>query len=744
MKMNLSSRWNRARQPVLLAPCAVLLAVLAARAAEAPPQAPAGAELSSADWLKAQPKPAFRADYTLPRLTRYGWVLPFETKVELTESWGYALEFGGYVDDETVKRLDDPKSEESRMVALAKQDPRRYPVAVICSRKLPGTEAPPETWTRNKDGKVLNAKAKSMDGTQWSEGAGAVFSPEAPLSVWQLAGKYRADPLTELQKRGLPLSIVLNGGEYGVGVLGFGRPVWSQDPKICAAVAAEPFKGNWQDYVSDRKAKSEKAIADVVRAAVPKRDVYVYYTAGGGTLRNKDWQINDWGAQWKHMRGVSDLPSNEIYYKHFNDGFTGRLNLLSLALNAVSNEIATGDKLSYNWICAGWPRGKPAEFFADLARWTGFLKCYYTAGMLGANVGYYDFPPGGFGAKFPVERPPEWLKQMVASAHVHALFSQYEDLIRQGDLLPGPMKHAISVSDPAYEFPTGDETARVLVRKQRGLPTWLITAWASAGADRPVTVKVPELGRMELQARVCGSVYRASLAEGQVTLVQLDPDGATYTEVKTGTPVLKPVDLSVVKPTTKGLLLWLAADTGVTKSVDGKVSAWEGAGSTALKLTQADATHQPQWVATGINGKPALHCEEGRQWLALSLSDEQGKAFVGSLTIFTVFTGVRPNGDNRVLSAIADQGSDWVSGKGFKVTDGADPAALKQGIQTRVTNGELRTPLKLLAVGSMHGGGYTGFTGDLAEMLVYQGNLPPTTAALVLDYLNDRYTQKAP
>jgi hypothetical protein len=46
----------------------------------------------------------------------------------------------------------------------------------------------------------------------------------------------------------------------------------------------------------------------------------------------------------------------------------------------------------------------------------------------------------------------------------------------------------------------------VLVRKQRGKATWLITAWASAGADRPVTVKIPELGRIELQARICGSV----------------------------------------------------------------------------------------------------------------------------------------------------------------------------------------------------------------------------------------------
>jgi hypothetical protein len=47
-------------------------------------------------WLKAQPRPRFREGHTLPPLTRFGWTLPFETRVELTENWGFALEFGGY------------------------------------------------------------------------------------------------------------------------------------------------------------------------------------------------------------------------------------------------------------------------------------------------------------------------------------------------------------------------------------------------------------------------------------------------------------------------------------------------------------------------------------------------------------------------------------------------------------------------------------------------------------------------
>jgi hypothetical protein len=482
----------------LLVACALsVMALLRLSSAEAIPgptqtatDQPAARTLTPAEWLSEQAKPRFRPGHELPRLTRYGWILPVDARIELAEDWGYALEFCGYLDADVIARLDQPDSDESRLALLVRADPKRYPIAVICSRRLPGTEAPAETWTRDASGKVLNAQAQSMDGNQWSEGAGAVFSPEAPDAVWKLAGEYRAAPLRELQKK-VPIAMVLNGGEYGLGVLGFAKTVWSKDPRIIAAVG----QGSWEEYVSRKKARSERLIAEAVRQAVPNRMLYVYYTAGGETLRHKDATIGEWGYQWKHMRGVSDLPSNEIYYKHFNDGFTGRLNLLTLALNAVANEIASGNPLSYNWVCGGWTRGDEKVQVADMERWSGFLKCYYTAGMIGANVGYYELPPGGFATRFPADAPPIWLRQLVASAYVHALFSQVEDLVRHSDLLPGPMKHGISTTDPAYEFPTDDATARVLVRKHRTTSEWLLTAWAADGADRPVRVTIPEQGR---------------------------------------------------------------------------------------------------------------------------------------------------------------------------------------------------------------------------------------------------------
>jgi len=718
----------------------------APKEAPASPAADAGM-ITPAEWLKAQKKPAFRDGHTLPRLTRFGWVLPTDARIELAEHWGYALEFGGYVDDKVVARLDDPKSDESKLAALAKSDPGRYPLVVLCSRRLPEEEAPADAWTRDKDGKVLNGKAQSMDGTQWSEGKGAIWSPEAPEAVWQMAGEYRAGPLRELQKRGVPISMVLNGGEYGLGVLGFAKGVWSKDPRVAAAAEKQ---GGWRGYASAKKGHAERIIADAVRAAVPDRKLYIYYTAGGRTLRNKDWSIDDWGATWEHMRGVSDLPSSEVYYRHFNDGFTGRLNMLTCALNAIAAEIASGDPLSYNWVAGGWVRGNEAKNVADMDRWNGFLKCYYTAGMLGANVGYYEYPKGGFGVKFPANEPPVWLRQMAASAQVHALFSQVEDLVRNGDLLPGPMKHAISTSDPAYEFPTGDETARVLVRKHRTRPAWLVTAWAADGPDRDVTVTVPELGRLTLHARVCGSVYEATLADGKVTLTQLDEEGSSFTRVAPGKPASRPVDLTVAPPPAAGRLVWLTADDGVVKDASDKVSAWKSRGGDTgnlpespqqFSVVQKEAAKQPLWVADAVNGKAGLQFEKGKVHLAADFDEQAGGAFAGPLTVCAVFTGAVPKGDNRVVAGVVTGGSDYIAGKGFKIRDG-DPSAIElaKGVWLVCSGAKLDAPLHRLGLGVMNGGsGGPGFTGSLTEVLIYKEGLTPDRLALIEQYLKAKY-----
>lgn len=484
------------RNPVCKLAVEILCAVIVSTIIGAPVCAETALE-----HLQAAPKPHFREGHTLLPLTRWGWTMPFDVRVELADHWGYALEFGGYATPEYVAQLDDPESIPSRIVALTSSDPERYPLFVLTDRSFPD-DLPEETWCHD-------AQGNRLEGPEWK-----LWSPEAPDSVFERAGELAVKPLKKIQEKA-PIAILLNGGEYALTVYGHAKQYWEQDPTILAA------KGDrsWFEYISERKAHQELIISNAIRAQCPDRKLYIYYWTSGCPQRNQSsrWWWWVWGYKW--MRPVSDIPNSSIYFKQFNSGWTGENDMLTQALNAVAQCIALGDTLSYNWVCGGWLPGK----FSDPQLYMGYLKCYYTAGMIGGVAGYFSYPKGGFDGDVG-EKPPSWLEQMMVLGRVHALFSHLEEFLRDGDLLPGPNRHRWSKDLPAYEFPTGDPNQRVLVRKRRGRAEWLITAWTTSGAGKRVTVTIPELGTVRVRARRCGSVYRAVLQDGRPQLTLIDKD----------------------------------------------------------------------------------------------------------------------------------------------------------------------------------------------------------------------------
>ncbi|MGD8238511.1 MAG: hypothetical protein PVH68_08175 [Armatimonadota bacterium] len=461
------------------------------------------------EHLQEAPKPRFRAGHTLARLTRWGWTMPFEVRVELAEHWGYALEFGGYASPRGISQLEDPESVASRICALTASDPERYPLCVLLHRACNSKEfregLPDEAWCRDADGNLIEGKKR--------------WSPEAPDEVFEQAAALAVEPLQKIMERA-PVAIVLNGGEYGLNVYGFSKTAWQSDPRVMKA------KGDrsWFSYISERKAHQDQIIMDAVRQAVPAETLYIYYHTGAAhRKRYGSWW--HWAHEYEQLRKISDMASSSIYYKHFNTGWTGENDMLTQALNSLAQQMEFGDALSYNWMCAGWTREKQGEAaFGDLERYVGYLKCYYTAGMIGGVAGYFAHPEGGFGADVGDEAP-HWLRQMMVLGRVQALFSHLEDFLRNGELLSGPERHRWSQELPAYELPTGDADARVLARKHKERSEWLITAWAAGGDEREVAVTVPELGEVRLLARPCGSVYRAALEDGRAVLTLVDEDG---------------------------------------------------------------------------------------------------------------------------------------------------------------------------------------------------------------------------
>ncbi len=472
-------------------------------------------------YLRSQPTLKVAKGSTLHPLTRYAYSKnDFEFQKELAERWGFCLSIPGYFGDVNLENCNSPVTLEGKLVALVKSNPKRYKLQVVANRGWP--ENPPqETWCRDASGKVLSAQAKSFDGTLWTPGMDSVISPEAPDAVWEECGRMRAEPIAGLRKI-CPISMVLSGGEYGLGVIGFAGPAWAQDPKVQKARGEK----SWFDYISIQKGRESQIIADALRKAVPDRELYIYYTLSGGGQANRWWGWQDWNYDPGLMKGASDLASDEYYLSHFNAGFTctaeqlpQTCDILTAALNSRGRDIAVGLPLAYSWIWASTNK----EY--DRPRWRGLLKMLYTTGLVGANVGnYHMVTDEAFAQPFPVDKPPYWLDEITAAARVHALFSHAESFLRQGDLLPGPEMHVYSKEQPAYEFPTGDRDARVIARKHNQKAEWLITAWAGGGKDRPVTVTIPGLGKVTLQARNIGTVYTASVRADKPVLVQLPED----------------------------------------------------------------------------------------------------------------------------------------------------------------------------------------------------------------------------
>ena len=295
----------------------------------------------------------------------------------------------------------------------------------------------------------------------------------------------------------------------------------------------------------------------------------------------------------------------------------------------------------------------------------------------------------------------------------------------------------MSGDEPAYEFPTGDDTARVVVRKHRTQPLWLITAWAADGADRTVPIYVPELGQLTVEARIVGSVYKATLDKGKVTLIRQDDEGATYSAVAPGTPVVTPVNLTIPLPA-NDRLLWLVADKGVTADAAGKVSAWASQ-SGGVKVIQPDAARRPTLVAKAVSGKPAIRF--ANSFLANLDLGAQGDAFIGPLTVYAVFTDANSAARGTVVMAMVPNGNPWAADQGFAIANNiAENTQVTQGVLLKTAPGpSVAKRLQKLMIGEndQPGSGF-GFTGDVAELLVYKG-LSALNQERVRLYLENKY-----
>ena len=118
---------------------------------------------------------------------------------------------------EAIKALDDSKSEPAKVLALCASNPKRYPLCVLTPRPffVPKflDQLPESAWCHDASGKRLPGYGDRLEAR--------ALSPEAPDECFQKAGEIVGEALKAVRRKA-PIAIVLNGGEYGMPVFGFG------------------------------------------------------------------------------------------------------------------------------------------------------------------------------------------------------------------------------------------------------------------------------------------------------------------------------------------------------------------------------------------------------------------------------------------------------------------------------------------------------------------------------------------
>lgn len=492
--------------------------------------------VSPADYLNnILTAPTFRPGHTLPRLGNGAQTFSFDTDVALADKWGYALLFPNAANPTTVANMTNPVKYEYKIIEKAKSDPERYPLQVLVERFIvPESTYPEDAWVKDRNGRLIYDFEQKL-----------VFSPEAPANFLRQLAEARADAIRQISEKAR-IAIITHSGENNLSVADGMSSYAEKDPKVIEAKGDK----SWTKYISERKAYQEAINATAIRAAVPDRQLYIYYYASGGSTRNYGFFDN---GHWDYdrMRQVTDLPSESMYYTQFNNGYvkvsdTNQNDMLTQVLNATGWQIALGEPLSYNWVSGGWWKdGSNPGGLGPLDRYLGFLKMYYLAGQVGGLAGYYSIPNAtnegynGFDACFDPNDPfdptinttpqpnsvPHWLSQATALSQAHALFSWLEPFLRNGDLVEGPNKNFFSHDQPAYELPSGFANTRVLARKLKGENKWLVGAWAADGISRNVTVTIDTGLNVTLNAIPEGRLYYVTPANAaSPILIDTDPN----------------------------------------------------------------------------------------------------------------------------------------------------------------------------------------------------------------------------
>ena len=219
------------------------------------------------------------------------------------------------------------------------------------------------------------------------------------------------------------------------------------------------------------------------------------------------------------------------------------------------------------------------------------------------------------------------------------------------------------------------------------------------------------------------------------------------------------------------LKAWFKADAGITKDGVDAVTVWADQSGNGNNMTQAAAGQEPLWVDAVLNGLPIIRFDGISQWLDSTVADPYQSAAGGNHTVFIIAKNSVGTSSEPIYGGLKNntgQGYGFHSGRLERLFIRADSSGAEGTMQTptgvmttwraysaRMSDGDTKLymdgsqvdkttdNISTLAVGDRIGRSYNAaykwFSGDIAEIILYNAKLSIDDMEEVLAYLANKY-----
>ncbi len=446
---------------------------------------------SALDQLKSYPLPRYKKNHTL--LANFDWLglryfggefqsgvsqtqaiaNTVEIQRELAKNFNYSILVSG--NTSTYTQYNDPTKFHGAWVQLANQNPQWSAGAITFWAQMNPQNAGFSSNTGYIENKTLPANhyltnsAGQFIGLSGSTSTTKFWSPAAPIDSFIKDGLtqklYLQNLLNSLSR---PLNFICENGEV------IPKPTstaMQADPSIVSDKATTTF--DWDTYLGNRK----------MRIAKTYSNQFLNNLTGLSNTNYAEYQISGLVSRHKYSetRTINKPINGQIYatpdfYPRWSNNWltgTSAWTGWKQIIEGRYYEIQQNDKLYSPFVAAGWNADEERNIRP--AQWLGLLKALSMTGAEFFYTGYFN-EAASYNPPNPApSNPAGYAWQAAMPSYAQAITSRFEDILRNGDLLPGDVPYSVSSTNPGYSFNAGDQRKLVVIRKHSILEKYAIT-----------------------------------------------------------------------------------------------------------------------------------------------------------------------------------------------------------------------------------------------------------------------------